>query len=76
MNNEIYNSDKPIGTGSYEYKAFYLGKHVPVMADTLLAAKETAVEYFKPSRARKHMVAVVLVGKADSTVIPLDPASL
>lgn len=45
------------------YKAFFNGKTHDVSADTLLQAKEKAIEHFKPRKTQRHMVSVVLCEK-------------
>jgi hypothetical protein len=42
--------------GDCGYVFFYNGKRIELYAPTLLAAKEKAVEYFKPPKSKKHMV--------------------
>lgn len=41
------------------YKAFYNGKSIEVMADTLYQAKLKAIAIFKPRKSQEHMVSVV-----------------
>lgn len=52
------------------YKAFFEGKTWTYKAASLFHAKELAIEHFKPSKAKRGLIAVVL---AD---VPIDPASL
>lgn len=42
------------------YVAFYNGKRLELYADTLLQAKEKAVQAFKAPKSKAHMVSVVL----------------
>jgi len=42
------------------YKAFYNGKETDIYAIGLYPAKLKAIEYFKPTKAKAHMVHVHL----------------
>lgn len=56
------------------YVAFYNKKRIELYADTLYAAKQIAVKMFKVSRAKEHMVSVVLAEEngEEVTHLPLD----
>ncbi len=45
------------------YKAFYNGKELEIYADSLYGAKLKAIEQFKPSKSKIHMVHVHLCEK-------------
>ena len=45
------------------YIAFYNGKQHELYADTLLEAKDKAIQHFKPPKSKKHMVSVMLAEK-------------
>lgn len=51
------------------YVCFYGGKRIELRADSLYAAKLKALEVFKPSKSKAHMVSVVLAEKGDETVV-------
>lgn len=51
------------------YKAFFNGKEHDVYAETLLQAKEKAIEHFKPAKSKRHMVSVVLCEKDGQPVL-------
>ncbi len=45
------------------YIAFFNGKQHELYADSLLDAKEKAIEHFKPAKSKRHLVSVVLAEK-------------
>jgi hypothetical protein len=51
------------------YIAFYNGKRFEVYAESLISAKEKAVEYFKPAKSKRHMVSVMLAEKNGEPVV-------
>ena len=57
------------------YIAFYEGKQVEVRAKSLYAAKLKALELFKPTKRKAHMLSVVLAEK-DGEAVGIHPASL
>ena len=50
------------------YKAFYNGKETDVFAETSYAAQLKAIDFFKPSKAKRHMVHVHLCEKSGEQV--------
>jgi hypothetical protein len=54
-----------------KYRAFFSGKQHDLTAPSLLAAKQAAVEHFKPRKRAEHMVSVVLVGRDDGSPVSL-----
>jgi hypothetical protein len=51
------------------YKAFFNGKETDIYADSLYQAKLKAIEFFKPSKSKTHMVHVHLCELAGKQVV-------
>lgn len=51
------------------YAAFYNGKTYGLYANSLLDAKNKAVEHFKVPKSKQHMVSVILAEKDDKPVV-------
>lgn len=51
------------------YKAFYNQRTADIYADTLLQAKDKAVEHFKAPKSKRHMVTVILAEKDGKPVV-------
>lgn len=51
------------------YIAFFGDRQVEVHAETLYAAKQQALEVFRPAKSKRHLVSVQLVEKAGEQVI-------
>lgn len=61
--------------GLYGYKCFYGGRTHEVYADSLWAAKQQAVAYFKPRKRQEHMVSVVCCQRPDGSTVTHSTAS-
>lgn len=59
---------------SFGYKCFYLNKEWECRASSMVEAKQKATEYFKPSKARSHMVHCVLCEMPDGETVTHSPA--
>jgi hypothetical protein len=53
--------------GDYGYVAFFERQRAEIYAPSLYAAKVRALEHFKPSKKRAHMVSVTLAERADGS---------
>jgi hypothetical protein len=54
--------------GKYGYIALYQGKRHELYADSLYAAKQTAIAHFKPPKSKQHLVTVHLAEINNQTV--------
>jgi hypothetical protein len=52
----------------YGYIALYQGRRHELHAENMLAAKNAAVEYFKPPKSKRHLVTVHLAEVNGETV--------
>lgn len=52
-----------------KYLAFFNGKKEVVEAESLYAAKQRAVEAFRPRKSQAHMVHVYLAEREDGTIV-------
>jgi len=57
------------------YKAFYNGKVWNIHAESLYAAKQSAIKVICPPRSKEHMVSVVLC-EIDSKPVAISTATL
>lgn len=57
----------------YGYVAFYESKRHELRAESLYAAKQAAVAYFKPPKSKRHMVSVVLAEYANGAQVTHTP---
>lgn len=53
----------------FGYISFYKGGRKELHATSLFAAKEKAIELFKPPKSQRHMVSVVLAERPDGSSV-------
>ena len=51
------------------YETGYGDRTYQLQAASLYAAKQAAIQHFKPRRSQEHMVWVVLIGRADGSEV-------
>jgi hypothetical protein len=55
--------------GDCGYVFFFNGKRIEIYAQTLAAAKDLAVAYFKPAKSKRHMVHGMIAEDQDGKTI-------
>ncbi len=63
----------PAGEALFGYVAFFNRARTEVRASSLYAAKQKAIEFFKPRKSQAHMVSVVLAETPDGKEVTHTP---